>query len=159
MDYRKRSHSVCLLTYHIVLVTKYRKPLIDDDISVYLKQYAAYLCRRFDGELLSAETDTDHMHLQVSLPASVAPAEFVRSLKTQLSRELHKDEVLMAHVRKHLSGDAPFWSPSYFIVTTGGASIERINEYIASQRTDGHRRKYVKSGKFKGRRRVKSMET
>ena len=34
MEYIRSAHSVYLLTYHIVFVTKYRKPVINDEISV-----------------------------------------------------------------------------------------------------------------------------
>ena len=67
MDYKKRSHSVYSLTYHLVFVTKYRKPVISDEIGDFMKKHASYLCGRFDGSLLAAETDTDHIHLAVEL--------------------------------------------------------------------------------------------
>ena len=60
MEYIRSAHSVYLLTYHIVFVTKYRKPVINDEISEFLKNHIGYLCTRFDAELLTAETDRDH---------------------------------------------------------------------------------------------------
>ena len=96
MKYNKKSHSVYLLTYHIVFVTKYRKPVISDEIGDFMKNHAEYLCGRFDGEVLSIETDRDHMHLLVSLPPDVAPSKLVASLKTQLSKEVrnyYKEEI------------------------------------------------------------------
>ena len=89
MEYRRRSHSVYLLTYHIVFVTKYRKPVITGEIGDFMKNHAAYLCQRFQGELIATETDRDHIHLLVSLPPQVCPADLVRTLKTQLSKEVH----------------------------------------------------------------------
>lgn len=145
MKYNKKSHSVYLLTYHIVFVTKYRKPVISDEIGDFMKNHAEYLCGRFDGEVLSIETDRDHMHLLVSLPPDIAPSKLVASLKTQLSKEVrnyYKEEI-----EKQLWGEA-FWSNSYFIATTGTTVMEKVKEYIESQRTDEHKRKYVKSGKY-----------
>ena len=63
MEYIRNAHSVYLLTYHIVFVTKYRRPVIDGRISAFLKDHISYLCSRFDAELLTAETDRDHIHL------------------------------------------------------------------------------------------------
>lgn len=149
MKYNKKSHSVYLLTYHIVFVTKYRKPVISDEIGDFMKNHAEYLCGRFDGEVLSIETDRDHMHLLVSLPPDVAPSKLVASLKTQLSKEVrnyYKEEI-----EKQLWGEA-FWSNSYFIATTGTTVMEKVKEYIESQRTDEHKRKYVKSGKYSKRK-------
>lgn len=146
MEYKRKSHSVYLLTYHIVLVTKYRKPVISNEIGDFMKNHAAYMCGRFNGEMLSAETDRDHIHLLVSLPPEAAPSRFIGSLKTQLSKEVHtyyKEEV-----QKYLWGDTPFWSSSYFIATTGTTVMEHVKQYIESQRTDEHKRKYEKSGRY-----------
>ena len=151
MGYRKKAHSVFLLTYHIVFVTKYRRPVITDRIGDYMKGHAAYLCGRFNGELLSAETDRDHMHLLVSMPPDVMPSRLIGTLKTQLSKEVRA--AFKEDVQKYLWGDAPFWSDSYFIATTGTSSLEKVREYIDGQRTEEHKRKYVKSGRYAKKRR------
>ena len=151
MEYRKKAHSVFLLTYHIVFVTKYRRPVITDRMGDYMKEHAAYLCGRFNGELLSAETDRDHMHLLVSMPPDIMPSRLIGTLKTQLSKEVRS--AFKEDVQKYLWGDAPFWSDSYFIATTGTASPEKIREYVDSQRTEEHKRKYVKSGRYAKKRR------
>ena len=70
----------------------------------------------------------------------------VTILKTQLSKEVRKE--YGEHIRKYLWGDAPFWSSSYFIASTGTTVMEKVKEYIESQRTEEHKRKYVKSGKY-----------
>jgi putative transposase len=126
-------------------VTKYRRPVISDEIGYFMKNHAAYLCGRFGGEMVSAETDEDHIHLLVSMPPDVAPSRLVATLKTQLSKEVRAEYT--EHVRKYLRGDAPFWSNSYFIATTGTTVMEKVKEYIEKQKTEEHKRKYVKSGR------------
>ena len=150
MEYNRKSHSVYLLTYHIVFVTKFRRPVISDEIGYFMKKHAAYLCGRFGGELISAETDEDHIHLLVSMPPDTAPSRLVTTLKTQLSKEVRSEYA--EHVRKYLWGDAPFWSSSYFIASTGTTVMEKVKEYIEGQRTEEHQRKYVKSGRYAKKR-------
>ena len=104
MDYKKRSHSVYLLTYHIVFVTKWRKPVINDEIGDFIRQHCAYLCGPFEGELISAETDRDHVHLVVSIPPDVAPSALVRTLKTQTSKEIHQYKELDDYVKQYIRG-------------------------------------------------------
>ena len=130
MDYIKGGHNVYLLTYHIVFVTKYRKPVINEEISEFLKEHIAYLCGRFGAELLTAETDRDHIHLLVSMTPTTAPSDLIRVLKTQTSREIHQDERMDGHVKKYIYGKAPLWQPSYFIATTGTTVMEKVREYI-----------------------------
>jgi putative transposase len=148
--YKKKAHSVYLLTYHIVFVTKYRRPVITDEIGDYMKVHAAYLCGRFNGEMISAETDKDHIHLLVSMPPDATPSRLIGTLKTQLSKEVRAN--FQEHIQKYLWGDAPFWSNSYFIASTGTTSLEKVREYIESQRTEEHKRKYIKSGKYSKKR-------
>ena len=146
MEFNRKSHSVYLLTYHIVFVTKYRRPVISEEIGDFMKSHASYLCGRFEGELVAAETDRDHIHLLVSMPPDVAPSRLVMTLKTQLSKEVRS--TYAEHVGKYLGKDVPFWTASYFIASTGTTVMEKMIEYIESQRTDEHKRKYVKSGKY-----------
>ena len=137
----------------MVFVTKYRKPVINDEISEFLKGHIGYLCTRFDAELLTAETDRDHIHMLISMPPKVAPAGLIRVLKTQTAREIHQDPQMDAHVKKHIYGDAPLWQPSYFVATTGTTVMEKVREYIDSQQTEEHRRKYEKTGRYSKNRR------
>ena len=149
MKYKKKSHSVYLLTYHIVFVTKYRKPVISAEIGDFMKALCSQICSEHHGELLSAETDLDHIHLLISMPPQARPSDIVRVLKTQTSKKVHLNKKVNAYVKKYLFGDVSLWSPSYFISTTGGATLDKIKEYVESQRTDGHRRKYRKTGRYK----------
>lgn len=145
-DYNSGSHSVYKLTYHVIFVTKYRKKVITDEIGDFMKNHAAYLCQNMGCSLISAEADEDHMHLLISMRPDVAPVRLINSLKTQLSKEVRA--TYSEHVKKFLWKDA-FWSASYFCATTGSVSMETVKAYIEAQRTDEHKSKYVRSGKYK----------
>lgn len=147
-DYIRTRHSVYLLTYHMIFVTKWRKPVITDEIGDFMTATARRLCTGYGGELISAETDTDHIHLLVSLPPSKNLTDIIRSLKTQLSKEVHARPEYDKVIKKYIYGDAPLWSPSYFVATTGSVSMKTVKEYIEAQRTDEHRRKYEKRSKY-----------
>ena len=148
MDYIRTRHSVYMLTYHMVFVTKWRKPVISDKIGDFMKDTARRLCLGYGGEVLAAETDRDHIHLLVSMPPTCDISLIVRSLKTQLSKEVHAREDLNTEVQKYLYGDVPLWSPSYFVATTGSVSMETVKSYIEEQRTDEHKRKYIRKSEY-----------
>ena len=145
--YNTGSHCIYKLTYHLIFVTKYRRPVITDRMGDRMKEYLPHLMRKYGGELISAETDRDHIHILVSLPPSKNLGYVIRSMKSMLSKEMHAK--FAEDVKKYLYGDCPFWSPSYFAATTGSVSLETVKEYIEAQRTDDHKRKYVRSGKYK----------
>ena len=54
----------------------------------------------------------------------------------------------MFAMAKYLWKDS-FWSASYFCAATGSGSMDTVKSYIEGQRTDEHKRKYVRSGKYK----------
>lgn len=103
------SFSVYMLTYHMVFVTKWRKPVISDKIGDFMKDTAKRLCLGYGGAVLAAETDRDHLHLLVSMPPTCDISLIVRSLKTQLSKEVHAREDLNTEVQKYLHGNVPMW--------------------------------------------------
>ena len=141
MKYNRSSHCVYLLTYHLVFVIKYRKPLIDEELGTAMKAFARHMVEdQFRGKLLSAETDKDHMHFLVSLPPNTNISVFVRSIKTQISREMRTK--FPEKINQYLHGkEVPFWSDSYFAATTGSVSTEIVRQYIENQATEEHQRK------------------
>lgn len=147
-DYIRSRHSVYKLTYHMVFVTKWRKPVLSDEIGDFMVQTAKRLCKGYGGSLISGETDKNHIHLLVSLPPQKNISVIIRSLKTQLSKEVHAHPQHSQYVQKFLYGNAPLWSNSYFVATTGSVSMEVVKEYIELQRTDDHRRKYNKKSAY-----------
>ncbi len=142
--YKRKQHCVYRLTYHFIFVTRFRKPVINEEMSAAMKEFAAHMAGLFDGEVLSAETDRDHIHLLVSLPPNTNLSTFVRSIKTQISREMRKR--FPEQIGRYIYGkDTPFWGNSYFVATTGSVSLETVKKYIESQRTEEHQAKRQKS--------------
>ena len=149
MEYKRKAHSVYLMTYHLVFVTKYRKPVISNEIGDFMKLLCAGICKEHGGELISAESGSDHLHLLISMPPQERPSDIIRVLKTQTSKKVHLNKGYDEYVKQYLFGDISLWSPSYFIATTGGVTLEKIKEYVESQRTEYHIRKYEKTGRYK----------
>ena len=138
--YNRGQHCVYCLTYHMIFVTHYRKPVINDEMSAAMKEFSNHMAEQFRGKVLSAETDRDHIHLLVSLPPNTNISVFVRSIKTQLSREMRKR--FPEQIKQYIYGDdTSFWSRSYFIATTGSVSLETVKQYIESQRSEEHQSK------------------
>ena len=80
--YNRGQHSVYCLTYHMIFVTHYRKPVINDEMSAAMKEFSNHMAEQFRGKVLSAETDRDHIHLLVSLPPNINFFVFVSTFKT-----------------------------------------------------------------------------
>ena len=83
-----------------------------------------------NGTLIEFNGEPDHVHLLFEVPPQVELSKLVNTLKTVSSRLVRKkhSEYLKKYYWKPV-----FWSRSYCILTTGGATIEIIEKYIKSQ--------------------------
>jgi putative transposase len=137
-DWRNGRHVVYRLHAHIVLTPKYRRKVMTRRVSALLEETFTEVCGRYGATLDAFETDRDHAHLLVSYPPKVALSTLVMSLKTISSmrvRAHHWPEITKALHGQH------FWSPSYAVVSAGGAPLDIIKTYIENQQNpDRHRR-------------------
>lgn len=78
----------------------------------------------FDGFV-----DKDHIHILFSSKPQVCLSHFINSLKSTSSRLLRKE---FPSIKQALWG-AAFWSPSYFLASTGEVTLDVLKEYVQSQ--------------------------
>jgi putative transposase len=89
------------------------------------------VCDSFGAELREFNSETDHVHIRVRHPPSLALSRLVNSLKGVSSRRLRQE--FPDHIRRYQWGQH-FWSPSYFAGSCGGAPLSIIKEYIDHQK-------------------------
>ncbi len=103
-----------------------------DRVSTDLRSSFEEVCARFDVSLDAFETDHDHAHLLVTYPPKVAMSRLVMSLKTISSMRVRSHG--WPEVTKALRGDH-FWSPSYAVVSCGGAPLDVVKAYVENQQS------------------------
>jgi len=131
IDLRRGRSVVFSIHFHLVFVTKYRRGPITPKVREFLGKIFTDVCADFGGTLDEMNGEADHLHLLVSMPPKVAPAKLVNSLKGVSSRFLRQQR--FPEVRKALWGDH-FWSPSYLVASTGGATLAQVKAFIRQQR-------------------------
>ena len=129
MKLDSNNHSVFLLYYHLVLVVKYRRKVIDDAISNRLKEIFEYIQSNYNITLQEWNHDKDHVHILFKAHPNSEISKFLNSYKSASSRLIKKE---FPQIRKSLWKEY-FWSKSFCLLTTGGAPIDVIKEYIESQ--------------------------
>lgn len=123
------NHSVFLLYYHLVLVTKYRRKVIDDNISNRLKDIFEKIQSNYNITLQEWNHDKDHVHILFKAHPNSELSKFINAYKSASSRLIKKE---YPEIKQQLWKEY-FWSRSYCLLTTGGAPIEVIKKYIESQ--------------------------
>lgn len=126
-QYRRNSHTVSLVNYHLVWIPKRRKKVLVGDVEKRLRQIIWETCQEKDWVVIALEIMSDHVHLLVNVPPNVAAHEVVKSIKGRSSRYLRQE---FPHLLKLPS----LWTHSYFVSTTGNVSSETIRKYIEEQR-------------------------
>lgn len=129
-EWRNGRHVVYRLHAHIILTPKYRRRVMTDRVTADLRSSFEEVCGRFGATLDQFETDQDHAHLLVTYPPKVALSRLVMSLKTISSMRVRSHR--WPEVTRALWG-SHFWSPSYAVVSCGGAPLETIKDYIRNQ--------------------------
>ena len=122
-------HSVFKLTYHLVLVVKYRRKVINDSVALRIKGIGEYIAPKYNITFLEFNHDQDHIHVLFSAHPNSAISKYINAFKSASSRLIKKE---FPEVRKCLWKEQ-FWSRSFCLLTTGGAPIEVIKNYIESQ--------------------------
>lgn len=129
MKLDNNNHSVFLLYYHLVLVTKYRRKVIDDNISNRLKEIFEKIQGNYNIILQEWNHDKDHIHILFKAHPNSELSKFINAYKSASSRIIKKE---YPEIKKQLWKEY-FWSRSYCLLTTGGAPIEVIRKYIETQ--------------------------
>jgi len=115
------NHSVCLLVYHFVTVTKCRKHELLDPVTVELFTESI---RHYPLNILVGEIMPDHVHFMIQAPTTMSPAQIAKVIKG----------CSQANIKKVLSSFSG-WSKGYYISSVGGNSLEAVEHYIKNQKS------------------------
>ena len=129
MSYRKTAHSIYDLKYHIVWITKYRKPILRGEISKRVRELIRQTSASMDVYIVKGHISKDHVHLLVSLPPRVSVRKYVQRVKGRSSRRMMEEyrELNKMYWGRHM------WARGYFAASTGNVTDEIIAEYIEQQ--------------------------
>jgi putative transposase len=114
--------------YHVVWCPKYRRDVIKAPVDARLKEIIAEVCAEKKATIIAIETMPDHVHLLLSVDPQYGIHRLVKGIKGRSSRLLRQEF-------PHLKSRMPtLWTNSYFVATTGGATLEVIKKYVENQR-------------------------
>ena len=128
-EFDHNQHSVYLMYYHLIMVVKYRRKVIDNDISKRGKEIFEYIGKKYGITLEEWNHDVDHVHVMFRAEPSSEISKFINAYKSASSRLLKKE---YPEIRGKLWKES-FWGQSYCLMTAEGAPIEVIRKYIESQ--------------------------
>jgi len=128
-NYRRSSHPVYDLKYHLVWITKYRKPVLNGEIGVRLRELVREICKAKDVEIHKGHISRDHIHIFVSVPPHISVSDLLKAIKGKSSRKLLME---FKTLNRQFWG-RHVWARGYFAASSGNVTDEVIMKYIEQQ--------------------------
>ena len=130
-NYNRHNRRKYSLKVHIVLVTKYRKQLLQGSIADDVKQKILDIANTRGYEIIAMETDKDHIHFLLSYDATDRVCDIVKIVKQETTYYLWQQ--YNSVLSKQYWKKKIFWSDGYFACSIGEVSSATIQKYIESQ--------------------------
>ena len=90
MELDTNNHSVFMLNYHLIMCVKYRNNVIDDAISLRLKEIFKNICLNYNISLEEWNHDKDHVHVLFRGQPNSEISKFINAYKSASSRLIKK---------------------------------------------------------------------
>lgn len=116
--------------YHLVVVTKYRHPVLKGAIKVYLLDQTKTIFDSWHCTIKAVNTDLDHIHILFEAPPQVQLSKLANNYKTVTSRLIRKN---FSEQLKQYYWKPYFWSDSYFVCSVSDRTESAVKSYIDSQ--------------------------
>jgi putative transposase len=113
----------------MVLVTKYRKPVLINNVKDTVYNTIETIFKEKGINLISINGEPDHLHVLFEAGPEIQLLNLINIIKTKTARFARRDcsEILNQYYYKPY-----FWTDSYF-VSTVGTNKKIIDEYINNQ--------------------------
>jgi putative transposase len=130
MGIKRTNHAVYDLKYHIVWIPKYRRHILDKEVSGYLEEVFEKIAQEYGFRIDTLGIMEDHVHIFIEVPPKYSPAQVVQVMKSISAREVFKK---FPKIRKQLwAGE--MWNDGYFVRTVGDkVTTDIIRQYIEYQ--------------------------
>jgi REP element-mobilizing transposase RayT len=126
----KKRHNKTLLLYHLVFPVKYRKKIIEDQISSFIKDICVEISDRYEIQFVEIGTDEDHVHFLVQSVPTMSVDRLVGTIKSLTARMVFQS---FPSIKKELWGGS-FWTSGYYANTVGQyGNLEVIKNYVENQ--------------------------
>ena len=113
--------------YHIIWCPKYRRKVLVGEVKDRLIEIIKTVANELGAEIKELEVMPDHVHLLIDCDPSFGVYKIIKRIKGTSSRLLRAE---YPHIKSRLPS---LWTNSVCILSTGGASIETIRQYIQNQ--------------------------
>lgn len=128
--YYTNNHSCFLLSAHLVLVTKYRKPVLQGVVKEYVYSLIRETMENENIIIREMNGEPDHIHILFDYAPDIKLTELINKMKSRTARLARRD--CPTEVSEYY-WEPVFWTNSYFVGSVGTNTAEIVEEYIKNQ--------------------------
>ena len=111
-------------------IPKTRSKVLQERVARIVRNVAIQVCKKHGWTPLAMEVMPEHIHLFLSAPPKWAPADIIKRIKGNISRQVR---MLFREFKEYREKE--LWADSYYCGTAGHVSQEQVIRYIAEQET------------------------
>ncbi len=126
--YHSDGRMVYSCQYHVIFCPKYRRSVLEGNVSEKLKQLILEKQKEYGYEVLDMEVMPDHVHLLLDIDPKKGVVTVVNMIKGYTSHELRKE---FPSLKSRLP---TLWTHSKFISSVGSVTLEVVKKYIEEQK-------------------------
>jgi len=125
------AHSVYSLHYHLILTTKYRRGILTEERTQFIRGVIEGFADKYDVTLTNLDGEDDHVHILFRAEPTTDLVKFINTVKGATARRIRNE--YEDDLKTDLWGDS-FWNDSYCLISTGQVSLDVLKEYVENQR-------------------------
>lgn len=119
------SQSLSQVYIHVVFSTKYRQPIIDEEIEERLFEYIGGICKSLECNPIIVGGHKDHIHVLCSLSKKVTQMSLIEEIKKRSSKWIKTD----SHAYSNF-----YWQSGYGAFSINHTDIDVATRYIKNQK-------------------------
>jgi len=131
MKYQKSSHVTYDARYHLVCITKYRKPVLNKEMQKILEAILIQTCEKIGVVILSLWFEEDHVHMYVRLPITKSITSVIWYIKWKSSYIMRKE--FYKELKRIYWWIESLWAVWFFISSVWEINGEIIAKYVEQQ--------------------------
>ena len=128
--YYTNNHSCFLLTVNMVLVTKYRRPVLQGKVKDYVYAMIRETMESENIIIREMNGEADHIHILFDYAPDIRLSELINRIKSRTARLVRRDYPV--EVGEYYD-KVEFWTNSYYLGSVGSNTTEIVKEYIQNQ--------------------------
>ena len=128
--YYTNNHSCFLLTVNMVLVTKYRRPVLQGKVKDYVYALIRETMESENIIIREMNGEADHIHILFDYAPDIRLSELINRIKSKTARLARRDYPVEGG---EYYDKVEFWTNSYYLGSVGSNTTEIVKEYIQNQ--------------------------